>query len=208
MTASTSPCWRKSPEPIRAIWHSLLAILVLSATLMLASRPAQANDTRFRSHELVQVDDSVVLNAAVTMTPGARLQELVDSGLSVPFRLEFVLTRPRWYWLDETVISRNLDLRLSYHALTRQYRLAVGSIHRSFAEFDDALRAMLTVRNWEVADGRNLRERRDYKASLRFRLDITQLPKPFQVAAFGDSELDLSTGWVSWQVRIDDTGHE
>jgi hypothetical protein len=41
--------------------------------------------------------------------------------------VEFDLFRPRWYWWDESVILSVLTYRLSYHALTRQYRVnAVG----------------------------------------------------------------------------------
>lgn len=182
--------------PLRCGWH-WLAALCLALSLLPA---AQARSGEFRAYELVQLERSYVLNTSIDLELSPRVQELIDSGLSVPFRLEFVLTRGRWYWLDETIVERALDFRLSYHALTRQYRLTVGSIHRSFAEFDDALRAMLSVRNWAVLEPNQLRPRQTYQAALRFRLDITQLPKPFQVAAFGDRELDLNTGWVSWKL--------
>jgi len=152
----------------------------------------------FRYHEVVPVDLLYVLNASIEMQPNPRLQEMVDSGLSIPFQAEFVLTHSRWYWLDETVVERTMNFRLSYHALTRQYRLAIGSIHRSFASFDEALRAMLTLRNWAVLDRSRLFDGESYEAALRLRLDVGQLPKPFQVAALGNRDLDLTTGWARW----------
>lgn len=152
----------------------------------------------FRYHEVVPVDQLYILNASVEMQPSPQLQEMVESGLSVPFQAEFVLTRARWYWLDETVVTRSMNFRLAHHALTRQYRLSIGRIHRSFASFDEALRAMLTLRNWTVVDRNRLTDGEPYEAELRLRLDIGQLPKPFQVAALGNRELDLTTGWARW----------
>lgn len=159
---------------------------------------AASKGLEFRSHEIVPIDLLYVVNASVDMPPNARLEEILESGVSIPFKAEFVLTRSRWWWLDETVEQRTIDFRLFYHALTRQYRLSIGSIHRSFRTYDEALRAMLSIRNWAVADRSRLADGETYTAALRFRLDMSQLPKPFQVVIFGNRDLDLSTGWVQW----------
>ena len=42
------------------------------------------------------------------------------------FDLDFELTRGRWYWLDEKVAQTALVYRVSYNALTRQYRVRAG----------------------------------------------------------------------------------
>ena len=204
MTASILHCWRKSPEALRprcASGHLSRALLVLLLLLCLGEPPAAhaaGRGMEFRYHEVVPIDLLYVLNASVELQPNPRLQEMVESGLSIPFQAEFVLTRGRWYWLDETIVERTMNFRLAYHALTRQYRLSIGSIHRSFASFDEALRAMLTLRNWAVLDRSRLNDGEHYTAALRLRLDMSQLPKPFQVAALGNRDLDLSTGWARW----------
>ncbi|WP_158239179.1 DUF4390 domain-containing protein [Uliginosibacterium sp. TH139] len=179
---------------------SLLRQLWLLIFMMLCAPAAQAagKGLDFRFQEIVPVDQVYVVNASLEMQANPRLEEMIASGVSIPFQAEFTLTRTRWYWLDESVVERNLDFRLSYHALTRQYRLSVGSIHRSFGSFEDALRALLSIRNWSVIDRNRLTPGETYKASLRFRLDMSQLPKPFQVVVFGNRELDVSTGWVQW----------
>lgn len=175
-------------------------VLLVCAVLLCGIPAAQASGRgmSFRYHEIVPVEQHYVVNASVELQPNPRLQELVDGGLSIPFIAEFTITRSRWYWLDETVIERDMNFRLFYHALTRQYRLSIGGIHRNFTSFDDALRAMLTLRNWAVAEHNSFRDGDTYTASLRFRLDTAQLPKPFQVAALGNRDLDLTTNWVHW----------
>jgi hypothetical protein len=207
MTASISPCWRNPPDLPRSRsigiggnWLRFVFSLLLSCLLLglLPEAQAAGRGMSFRYHEIVPVEQHYVVNASVELQPNPRLQELVDGGLSIPFVAEFTITRSRWYWLDETVVERNTSFRLFYHALTRQYRLSIGGIHRNFSSFDDALRAMLTLRNWAVAEHGNLTDGETYNASLRFRLDTAQLPKPFQVAALGSRDLDLTTNWVHW----------
>lgn len=132
------------------------------------------------------------------MAQNPHLAELVEAGVSVPFVVEFTITRPRWYWTNEQIVQRVMDIRLSFHALTRQYRVSVGNLHRSFGSYEEALSAAFSVRNWVVLDRNRLRGGESYNAALRLRLDVAQLPKPFQVASIGNKDLDLSTGWVEW----------
>ena len=179
---------------------ALLRCLVCMFALWLpASLHAQnRNGLNFHYTEIVVVENHYVVNAAISGVPSTRLEELVQGGVSMPFVAEFVLTRARWYWFDEVVVERVMDMRLSYHALTRQYRLTVGGLHRSFPSFDQALVALLSLRNWAVADTDKLEGGQSYNAALRFRLDLSQLPKPFQVAALGSRDLDISTNWTRW----------
>ncbi|MEC5385394.1 DUF4390 domain-containing protein [Uliginosibacterium sp. H3] len=171
-----------------------LALLWLPATLHADARSGLS----FLYTEIVAIDDHYVVNAAIGGAPQARLEELVQAGVSVPFVAEFVLTRARWYWFDEIIVQRVMDVRLSYHALTRQYRLTVGGLHRSFPSYDQAYAALLSLRNWVVADSDQLPAGQSLNAALRFRIDISQLPKPFQVAALGNRDLDISTNWARW----------
>jgi hypothetical protein len=64
---------------------------------------------------------------------GHRLEEVVSRGVALYFVAEFDLTKARWYWMDEHVVGRKQTWRLSYNALTRQYRLSSGALHQNFA---------------------------------------------------------------------------
>jgi hypothetical protein len=39
-----------------------------------------------------------------------------------------------------------------------------------------------------------------YQAAVRMRLDVSQLPKPFQITAFGSREWNLSSDWHRFAV--------
>ncbi len=117
------------------------------------------------------------------------------------FEVEFELTRKRWYWFDDSV-ARQLMLRLSYHALTRQYRISSGALYQSFSTLPDALRVLSRVRSWQVLERAEVSAGADYQAGLRMRLDVTQLPKPFQVNALTSREWNLASEWRRWPFRV------
>lgn len=195
MTVSTSPC-SKRLELWQALRGLLLALLVVWALPQPA--PALAADLQTQFVEILPVDDQYVLNAAFSLPPSPRLEELVTRGVALPFVLEFNLKSPRWYWWDAVVVEKRTEYRLSYNALTRQYRLSTGGLQRSFTTLDETLRAMLSLHNWPLIDRDRLPTGRAYSAELRLRLDQGLLPKPFQIAALGDSDLDISSGWQRW----------
>jgi hypothetical protein len=112
--------------------------------------------------------------------------------------VDFDLSRSRWYWLDEQVASRSQTYQLSYHALTRQYRLSSGALHQSFTSLDDAQRILSRLRNWQVIDKGVARADQTYFAAVRMRLDLTQMPKTFQVNALANRDWNLSSDWVRW----------
>ena len=200
MMVSILHCWKKRSDSPRRRLSCWLALWALWASLLCGD--AGAAGLEFRYTELVAAEQEYLVNAAVNLQMRPRLQEMVEAGVAIPFRAEFSLTRPRWYWFSETVVEQVLELSLSYHALTRQYRVKVGSLNRNFSSFDEAVRALLSVHNWSVIERNRLREGETYAASLRFRLDVASLPKPFQVAALGSRDLDLTTGWTTWALQI------
>ncbi len=189
MTAFISRCFASRPE-------RLLRWILCMLTAVLASA-AQA-EAVIRSAEIVPGDGGYVLNADIDLELNPRLVDAVSRGVSLYFTTELVIERPRWYWLNATVVERSLEYRISYHAITRSYRLSIGSIHQSFDSLEGAVRTMQRVRNWQVADADALQAGVSHEVALRFRLDTSQLPKPFQVTAIGSSDWNIGTDWVRW----------
>ena len=60
---------------------------------------------------------------------------------------------------------------------------------------DEALGLLKSVRQWKVIEAGVLSPRDDYEAQVRMRLDVTQLPKPFQVNAITSREWNLASDW-------------
>jgi len=174
---------------------------------MLAAAPlefARADEIEVRDVALRRVESGMMLDAdfAFDLTP--RLAEVVANGVPLYFRVEFELTRSRWYWFDETAASSRLQLRLSYHALSRQYRLSTGALQQSFPNLEEALDVLKRVRNWLVIERGTRLADADYDAAVRMRLDTTLLPKPFQLSALTGRDLQLESSWK--RLSITDRG--
>ncbi len=124
-----------------------------------------------------------------------RVAEALERGLTIYFIVEVELTRSRWYWFDERPVNATLNYRLSYHALTRQYRVSTGNLQLGFPTLAEALGVMGHVRDWKIADRNALKLGESYMVAVRMRLDTTQLPKPFQINAITNRDWTLESEW-------------
>ena len=171
------------------------------AAILLAAIAARADEIEVRDVALRRVDEGLTLDAdfAFELTP--RLAEVVANGVPLYFRVDFELARRRWYWFDDTAASKRLHLRLSYHALSRQYRLSTGSLQQSFPTLEEALNVLRRVRNWLVVEREVRLADADYDAAVRMRLDTALLPKPFQLSALTGRDLHLESPWKRFIMR-------
>jgi len=173
----------------------------LAVLVCLSAAAARADDDEVREARLRAVEDGLVLDADFEFELTPRLADVVANGVPLYFLVEFELGRRRWYWLDEKAASRKLQLRLSYHPLSRQYRLSTGLLQQNFASLDEALKVLKRVRNWLVVDRTVGFYHADYEAAVRLRLDTALLPKPFQLSALTSRDLHLETPWKRFTVR-------
>ena len=178
-----------------------LSKLVVVLAVLLSASAALADDIELLEARLEQTEDGVALNADFAFDFNARLEQAVTNGVPLYFVVEFELTQPRWYWLDERTATRRLQTRLSYHALSRHYRLSTGLLQQNYSSLGEALAVLRRVRNWQVLDRNVALSDAAYQASVRMRLDLSLLPKPFQVNALTSREWHLESEWkrFSWR---------
>jgi hypothetical protein len=188
MTAFITLCWRRRLE--RTAW------LVLGLFWLAA---AQAGSIEPRSAALAPDERGYAVNAEFDVQIGARLEEAVNKGVPLHFRFEIQIKRKRWYWIDEHVAGRVLRYRLSYQALTRQYRLTLGNLHQNYDTLDEALQALGRVARLHVADKSALPIGEPLSAAVRLSLDHSQLPKPLQIDALADRDWQVEAGILTWQ---------
>jgi Domain of unknown function (DUF4390) len=177
-------------------------VSLLLALALNWSAPACAQNIEI-SHILLEGNDvGYALDADFRIDLTPRLEDAINDGVAVYFEVDFELTRKRWYWFDERSVSRQLMLRLSYHALTRQYRVSSGALYQTFSTLPEALRVLSRVRSWQVLERSKLTAGTVYQAGLRMRLDVTQLPKPFQLDALTNREWNLASEWEHWPFQV------
>ena len=176
-------------------------IALVLCVAITAVNTARADDIEVADARLAATEDGVVLAADFAFDLNPRLAEVVTNGVPLYFVVEFELTRPRWYWFDEKAAAKRLQLRLSYHALSRHYRLSTGVLQQNYATLDEALNVLRRVRNWHVVDRGTVLADTNYDAAVRMRVDGTLLPKPFQLSAITSRELNLESPWKRFTFR-------
>jgi hypothetical protein len=191
MTAFSTRCSRK---------FSLFAALAALWLIFVAPGASYAEGIEVKNAAVTLADDSLVLQAEFGTTLTPTLEDALNKGVSLYFLLEFELIRPRWYWVNEKIISTQQQYRLSYNALTRQYRIGVGNLYQNFGTLAEALEVMSRLRRREEIEPGAIRKDAAYTAGLRLRLDISRLPKPFQISALGSREWNIGTDWHRWTV--------
>lgn len=191
-----APPLSRRAHPLRLV----AALLCVLAWAFGAAGAAVADTIAVRSAELRIDEGEVLLNAEFDLTLNPTLEEALQRGIPLYFLLEFELSRSRWYWLDEKVSQTTLSYRVSYNALTRQYRVALGSglLAPTFNTLEEVERYVGRVTSRPVASASAVSKGVRYDAALRLRLDVNQLPKPFQVSAIASREWTLSSDWYRW----------
>jgi len=164
--------------------------------LSVFSTNAGAEGIKIKSFELERVDADWLLNATfqIELSPG--LEDAVQKGVVLYFQTEFDLTRSRWYWFDEKSAITQRQIRLSYQPLTQQYRITSEGFIFSAQTISEALQAVGSIGGWRVIENSQLDTGKSYTASLRMALDLSKLPKPFQVNALNNREWNVSSDWL------------
>jgi hypothetical protein len=184
---------------------------VLGAWLLVASSAwAQTSVAELTELRAERREASLYLTAQLKLELAAAVEDALLKGFAVHFVAEAEVMRDRWYWYDRKIGTAVRYYRLAFQPLTRRWRLNVssepisgaglaGSISQNFETLTEALNVIRRQSGWKVADMTDLDlEARQYIA-YRFRLDISQLPRPFQIAAGSQAEWTLA---VAKQIRL------
>lgn len=174
----------------------------LLALLLLLPVAAAAEGIEVKSAELEPAEETFLLNAELEISLSPALEDALNKGVPLNFITDFELKKPRWYWLDETIAAAQQHVRLSYHALTRQYQLSFNGQYRNFLSLGEARRQLGQLRDWPVMEKGPVKKRTAYVAGLRMKLDLAQLPKPLQVNALASKEWNLDSEWYRWNFAL------
>ena len=119
------------------------------------------------------------------------------------FVAEADVFRERWYWTNKKMVSAERHMRLAYQPLTRRWRLNVASglitnaglgvaLNQNFETLPDALAAVQRLSRWRIADISEFDIQQRHLVEFRFRLDMSQLPRPFQIGTLGQVDWNIA----------------
>ena len=180
------------------VWVARAMAIALFVVLAALAQSARADTIAVKSAEIRADEDAYVLNAEFDLSLNPTLEEALQKGVPLYFQLEFELVRPRKYWFDEKVLAFSTQYRVSYNALTRQYRVASGLLAQTFDGLDEVERFLSRVTSRQIARIDELQKGVRDEAAIRLRLDVNQLPKPFQLTALASREWSLQSDWHRW----------
>ena len=175
---------------------SIAAVLLLA----LSSAVVRADAIIARNASLEASDDGWLLSSDFQITLSAPVEEALSKGITLFFVFELEVNRARWYWFDQRSGLAVQSYRLGYNTLTRQYRLSAGTLFQNFATLEEALAVLGRVRRRPVLPLAALARGNTYAAAVRMRLDLSQLPRPFQASPFGTREWNLTSDWYRFAV--------
>jgi hypothetical protein len=188
----------------RALWFGLCALLLLLGAAGWRTASAQIHLAEVTQLQVERTDEGVLLSAAVRFELPQVVDDALAKGIPMYFLAEAAIYRDRWYWYDKRVGFATRHMRLSFQPLTRRWRLQVSSapighsglvLGQMFDTRDEALQAVQRVSGWRIADASALDSDSTHTIDFRFRLDVSQLPRPFQIGAVGQAD------WIILAVR-------
>lgn len=130
----------------------IAAQIFLLVLLLASSLVAKAEGIEVKSAELAVVDEALVLKANLEIGLSPTLEDALNKGVPLNFVVEFELKKPRWYWLDEVIVTAQQHIRLSYHALTRQFQLTNNVKYQNFSSLNEALHELGRLQEWHVTE--------------------------------------------------------
>jgi hypothetical protein len=191
----------KTPHPaLPSSWRLRRAALraIAAVFLAVAAGAAYADVVPVKSADLKIAEGDLQMSAEFELTLTTALEEALEKGIPLYFTIEFELSRTRWYWTDEKLAQWSITYRVSYNALTRQYRVASGPLGQQFESLEEVQRFIARVSSRPIVRAETLTRGVKYEAAVRFKLDVNQLPKPFQVNALASKEWQLASDWHRW----------
>jgi hypothetical protein len=171
---------------------------------VLAWAPGAASATEITQLRVERGDDGVHLSALVRFDLPPVVEDALLKGIPMFFVAEADIYRDRWYWTDPRVASAARTIRLAYQPLTRRWRVNIASglitssaglratLNQNYETLPEALSAIQRVARWKIADVGEVDPEAAHKLDFSFRLDLSQLPRPFQIGVAGQREWNIS----------------
>ena len=162
-----------------------------------------------RAAELTQFsvergDDGIYLSAIVRFDLPSVVEDALLKGIPMFFVAEADIYLNRWYWTDKRVASATRTIRLAYQPLTRRWRVNIVSglinnsaglratLNQNYDTLPEALSAVQRLSRWRIAENTEIEVDVAHKLEFSFNLDLSQLPRPFQIGVAGQKDWTIS----------------
>lgn len=176
---------------------------VFCLALLLGFLAPLAQATTVSEMKLERGDGALYLSAAVNFELSAVVEDALLKGIPMFFVVEADVYRDRWYWYDKRVASATRTMRLAYQPLTRRWRLNImsgsievtglrASLGQNYDNMAEAIQSIQRISHWRIADSTEIDADTRHNVEFSFRLDLSQLPRPFQIGVSGQKDWTIT----------------
>lgn len=173
---------------------------VIGFMLALMGSLQAAEITQFQTE---RSDEGVLVSTQVRFDMPLVMEDTLAKGIPLFFVMEGQVVRERWYWIDKKICTSERRIRLAFQPLMRRWRLTISNgagadsnlgllLNQSFDSLGQALASLKRVARWNICDANELDAGQRYRVEFKFRLDVNELPRPFQIGALGQSDWDIA----------------
>lgn len=171
-------------------------------SLLLFSQSTRSADLTQLSVE--RAEDGVYASAVVQFDLPAPVEDALMKGIPMFFVAEVDIYQSRWYWADKRVASATRTIRLAFQPLTRRWRVNIVSglinnsaglratLNQNYDTLPEAMSAVQRLTRWRIADNAEIENDTPHRLELSFNLDLSQLPRPFQIGVVGQRDWVIS----------------
>jgi hypothetical protein len=153
--------------------------------------------------KISRLGDGVYLSADWRFDMPVNLEDALLKGVPLYFVTEAELTQERWYFYDKRVSLTERHVRVMYQPLTRRWRVSVMphafngaglgvNLGQSYASIDEAMLTVKRLTQWRIVSAADLNPDVKQTLSIRFKLDLSQLPRPLQIGAMTQTEWNIN----------------
>ncbi len=157
----------------------VLALLPMGVLAQFAPAPT----VQVADLALERVDDAYLLSTTLGFELPTPVEEALNKGVALYFLSQAEVFKERWYWYEKSVALQERHYRLSYHPLSRQWRLLSSSkpipnsglgvtLGVAYDDLQGALFAVKRLSNWRVVNAADIESGAKYRGlSLQTRFD-------------------------------------
>lgn len=178
-------------------------LIALGLALLLA----RAQPPQVQQLSLQRTAEGLFMSARFDLAPHGAVQDALLKGVPLYFVWQADVLRERWYWTDKRVAGASRTLRLAYQPLTRRWRVSISTeagggagggaglpyaLHQNHDTLEEALAAVGRVSRWRLAEASQLEPGASHMVEFGFRLDLSLLPRPFQIGLGNQEEWSMA----------------
>lgn len=181
------------------VWAWLTALLLWGG---LTQAHADTVIPDISSMQLTRTDEGLFLSASLQFELPGQVEDALRQGIPMYFVADAQVQRERWYWSDQQLGVATRYFRLTHQPLTRRWRLHISNtaftssgtglaLGQTYEQLEDAVAAIQRINRWKILEPAQLSSTSGVSVQLRFRVDLSSLPRPLQIGALGRSGWNL-----------------